>query len=114
MAGLEIMNQGRDGQTVALVEVLMTVDAEIDNGQEGVGVYILFLAHFFDGLVAKTQVDAETAKALQNAIVVGNERDHLVACLIHLLILHLVRYLIYIYKQFAKLSIFLEKSNHHF
>ena len=84
------MQQGRYGEAVGIVILLIPIDGEIDHSQESIRVHILFLAHLTYGLVAKTKVNAETAQTLEDIVIVTDNADQLVVSLIHLLILHLL------------------------
>ena len=89
MAGLQIVQEGGDGQHLVGPELTIAVDVVVDHCQEGIGIYAVVLTCFHDGLVAEAQTDAETAQHLQQVVIIANQRDHLVVCLIHLLIFHL-------------------------
>ena len=88
MAGAEILHQRGDGKAVDVSLVAIAVDGEVDDGKEGVGVNVLVFAHLFDGLVAKSQIDAKRAKALKDIVVVAYDGYQLVVGLIHFLIFH--------------------------
>ena len=88
VAGLEVVEEGGDADAVVVLEVGLVVDGEVDDGQEGVGVYVVHLAGLADGLVAEAEVDAEGAQGLQYAVVVLDEGDHLVTGFVHLEVLH--------------------------
>ena len=89
MTGLQIVEQGGDGQLFVGLEFAIAVDVVVDHCQEGIGIYIVILTRFHDRLVAEAQTDAEAAQHLQQVVVIANQRDHLVIRLIHLLIFHL-------------------------
>ena len=88
MAGLQIVEQGRDGEALIGLKLTVAVNGVVDHRQERVRVHLVVLTGLLYGLVAEAQADAEAAQHLQQVVVVADERDHLVVRLIHLLISH--------------------------
>ena len=88
MTGLEIFDECRDGKAVGIVIISIAIDSKIHHSQEGIGVYILVLAHISHRFVAETQADAESTQRLKYAIIVPNEQNHLVIRFIHFMIFH--------------------------
>jgi hypothetical protein len=88
MAGLEIMDERGNRQTLGIVAVAIPVDGKVDHSQEGIGVYALVFADLLDGLVAKAEVDTKGSQTLQHIIIVPDDIDQFVIGLVHLLILH--------------------------
>ena len=65
------------------------IDDQINNCKEGISIYALSLADFANRAVAKTDFYPKTAEALQDIIVVSNQRKHLVVRLVDFLAFHL-------------------------
>lgn len=84
-----------DGNTLVWPLMAIAIDDVVHHEEEGVCVHILCLTHFFDGLVAKAQIDAESAHGLQHAVVVADEGNHLVVRLVKLHFLHVERIIFY-------------------
>ena len=59
VARTEILDERGQGNAVGIVEVAIAIDREIDDGEEGIGIYLLLLADLADRLVAKTEMNAE-------------------------------------------------------
>ena len=88
VGGLQVFQQGAYGYAVGVVAVVIAVDGEVDDGQEGVGIYVLTLANFGHGLVAEAQIDTETSQTLKDVAVVSDDVDHLVVSFIGFLLFH--------------------------
>ena len=84
VAGLEVVEEGRHADLLVVLEVGVVVDGEVDDREEGVGVHSVEAAGLADGQVAEAEVDAKGAQCLEDAVVVLDEGDHLVARLVHL------------------------------
>ena len=96
MAGFQVVKQCGNRQLLVGLEVTVAVNRIVDDSQEGIGVNIIIFTRLLHRLVAKTKVDAKTAKHLQQVIIIADQGDHLIIRLIHLLILHRCMYLLVI------------------
>ena len=65
------------------------IDHQINNCKEGISIYALSLADFANRAVAKTDFNTKASEALQDIIVVSNQRKHLVVRLVDFLAFHL-------------------------
>ena len=92
VAGLEVVDECGDGDAIGFVKVPMSVNGEVDEGEERVSVHVLLFAHFAHSLVTKAEVNTEAPQTLENTVVVGDERNHLVIGLVKFLVLHLLDY----------------------
>ncbi len=78
VARTEILDERGQGNAVGIVEVAIAIDREIDDGEEGIGIYLLLLADLADRLVAKTEMDAKAAETLEQVVIVADKADHLI------------------------------------
>lgn len=90
VARTEILDERGQGNAVGIVEVAIAIDREIDDGEEGIGIYLLLLADLADRLVAKTKMDAKAAETLEQVVIVADKADHLILFLVCFLNFHLV------------------------
>ena len=65
------------------------IDDQINNCKEGIRIYALSLADLVDRAVSETDFNTKASEALQDVVVVSDERKHLVVRLIDFLALHL-------------------------
>ena len=82
------MHESGHRQLFVVLGIAIAIDGEVDYGEEGVGVNVVILAGFLNGLVAEAQVDAKASQHLQEVVVIAYQRYHLVVGLVHLLISH--------------------------
>ena len=85
VTGFQIMHQRRNTDLLIGIKLTITVDGIVDHSQESIGIYIIILTCLFHGLITEAKTDAETAKRLQQVIIIADQRDHLIVRFIHLL-----------------------------
>ncbi len=90
MAGFQIMQQRWNGQLLVIVKIGISVDGQIYHCKKCISIYSVVLAYLLHGLVAESKIYPETSQRLQQIVIVLYERYHLVACLIYLLLLHIL------------------------
>ena len=80
--GAQVVEERFHGDAVVCGLGRISVDEEVDHGEEGVAIDALFGADLAHCLVAKAQSYAKGAESLQHAVVVADEVDHLVVGLV--------------------------------
>ena len=110
MAGLQIVQERGNIQSLVVLVVRLTIDGKVHHSQKSISIDTVHLTNLRHGLVTKTQIDTKRTQCLQDAVVILDKGNHLVLRLIHLQIFHLA-YLIYIIIAAAKVIIFDEKCN---
>ena len=84
MRCFEIMQQGRNRQTVYRLCGDMSIDAEVHNRHKRICVDSLLIADLTYSLIAKAHANAECTEHLKDAVVIAYNADHLIVSLVHL------------------------------